>query len=66
MAERLDVSVSTIKAWHRAGLLASHQTNDKNVPLFEPPEPGDPRLVKKVGSSLAKRALTQQSQGSAV
>jgi hypothetical protein len=41
VAERLGVSKSTIKAWHRAGLLVS-QANDKNVPLFDPPRPGDP------------------------
>jgi DNA invertase Pin-like site-specific DNA recombinase len=59
LAERLGVSTSTVKAWHRAGLLVSHQANDKNIRLFEPPTPGDPRLVKKMGSSLSKRALTQ-------
>ena len=59
VAERLGVCTSTAKAWHRAGLLKSHQANDKNERLFEPPTLGDPRLVKKAGSSLAKRALTQ-------
>jgi DNA invertase Pin-like site-specific DNA recombinase len=58
MAERLGVSTSTVKAWDRAGLLVSHQANDKNIRLFEPPTPGDPRLVKKMGSSLAKRVPT--------
>ena len=58
-AERLGVSMSTVKAWNRAGLLISYQANDKNTRLFAPPTPGDPRLVKKMGSSLAKRALTQ-------
>ncbi|MHB1447273.1 MAG: recombinase family protein, partial [Acidimicrobiales bacterium] len=37
VAERLGVSVSTIKAWHRAGLLVSHQADDKNVRRVEPP-----------------------------
>jgi predicted site-specific integrase-resolvase len=59
VAERLGVRTSTAKAWHRAGLLESHQANDKNERLFEPPAPGDSRLVKKAGSSLAKRAHTQ-------
>ena len=66
VAERLGVHTSTIKAWHRAGLLVSHQANDKNVRLFEPPTLGDPRLVKKMGSSLAKRVPTQPSTGGAV
>jgi DNA invertase Pin-like site-specific DNA recombinase/DNA-binding transcriptional regulator YiaG len=66
VAERLGVSASTIKAWHRAGLLVSHQANDKNIALFEPPTPGDPALVKRMGSSLTKRVLTQPSTGGAV
>jgi len=66
LAEHLGVHPSTIKAWHQAGLLASHQANDKNIRLFELPAPGDPRLVKKMGSSLAKRAYTPTSQRSAV
>jgi Recombinase/Recombinase zinc beta ribbon domain/MerR family regulatory protein len=66
LADRLGVHPSTIKAWHRAGLLISHQANDKNIRLFEPPAPGDPRLVKKMGSSLAGRASTQPSTGGAV
>jgi DNA-binding transcriptional regulator YiaG len=65
-AERIGVHVSTIKAWQRAGLVVSHQANDKNVQLFEPPTPGDARLVKKMGSSLTKRACTQTSKGEAV
>jgi DNA-binding transcriptional regulator YiaG len=66
VAERLGVSKSTIKAWHRAGLLVSHQANDKNVPLFEPPPPGDPRLVKCMGRRIDQRVLTQRSTGGAV
>ena len=52
-ARRLGVHVSTIKAWHRAGLLSSHKANDRNERLFDPPDPTDPRLrprsVGKVG-----------------
>ena len=33
-AERLGVHASTIKAWHRAGLLESHKANDKNERLY--------------------------------
>lgn len=66
VAERLGVSTSTIKAWHRSGLLVSHQANDKNVRLFEPPAPDDPALVKRMGSRLDQRVLTQPSTGGAV
>jgi DNA invertase Pin-like site-specific DNA recombinase len=61
LADRLGVHHSTIKAWHRAGLLHSHQANDKNERLYEPPTPGDPRLVKRMGSRLDKRAHTPPS-----
>lgn len=66
LADRLGVHPSTIKAWHRAGLLVAHQANDKNTRLYEPPTPGDPRLVKRMGSRLDKRALTQPTPGGAV
>lgn len=66
VAERLGVSTSTIKAWHRAGLLISHQANDKNIRLFEPPTPGDPSLVKRMGRRLDQRVLTRPSTGGAV
>jgi DNA invertase Pin-like site-specific DNA recombinase len=66
VAERLGVSTSTIKAWHRAGLLISHQADDKNIRLFEPPPPGDPSLVKRMGSRLDQRVLTRPSTGGAV
>jgi hypothetical protein len=58
IAEQLRVHPSTIKAWHRAGLLVSHKANDKNERLFDSPTPGDPRLVKRMGSKLAKRILS--------
>jgi DNA invertase Pin-like site-specific DNA recombinase len=58
VAELLGVHLSTIKAWHHAGLLVSHQANDKNIRLFEPPAAGDPRLVKRMGSRIDKRATT--------
>lgn len=66
VAERLGVSTSTIKAWHRAGLLVSQQANDKNIRLFEPPTRGDPALVKRMGRRLYQRVLTQPSTGGAV
>ncbi len=65
-AQRLSVHTSTIKAWHRAGLLVSHKATDKNERLYEPPPPGDPRLVKRMGSPLNKRTRVEPSQGGAV
>ena len=66
IAAQLDVHTSTIKAWHRAGLLESHKANDKNERLFEPPTPGDPRLVKRLGWRLNKREPIQPSPGGAL
>ena len=65
-ASRLGVHISTIKAWRRAGLLTAHQANDKNIPLFDPPDPADLRLVKRQGSKLASRALTATTPRGAV
>jgi DNA invertase Pin-like site-specific DNA recombinase len=66
IAQRLGVHTSTIKAWHRAGLLVSHKANDKNERLYEPPTPGDPRLVKRMGSRLANRVHVEPTPGGAV
>lgn len=66
LAERLGVSTSTIKAWRRAGMLVSHQANDKNERLFEVPEENDPRLVKQQGAKLSGRVLAPSAQGGAV
>ena len=66
IASQLRVHPSTIKAWRRAGLLTAHKANDKNIPLFDPPPPGDPRLVKRQGSKLTKRVHTATPPGGAV
>ena len=66
IAGRLGVHTSTIKAWRRAGLLTAHNANDKNIPLFDPPAPGDPRLVKRQGSQLTKRVHPATTPGGAV
>ena len=66
LAERLHVHKTTIKNWHRAGLLISHKANDKNIRLFEPPAPGDPRLVARQGSPITNRVRTQPAPGGAV
>jgi len=65
-AARLAVSASTIKAWHRAGLLVAHQANDKNERLYQPPVPGDPHLVKHQGRQLKRRTPLEPSAGGAV
>ncbi len=66
IAERLHVHPHTIKGWHQAGFLVGHQANDKNEQLYDPPIPGDPRLVKHLGSRLNRRVLTQPAPGGAV
>lgn len=58
LAQRLGVHPSTIKRWHRAGLLIAHKANDKNEKLFPPPTPGDPRLTARQGSPVKKRVHT--------
>ena len=65
-AARCGVHPTTIKAWHRAGLIGSHKANDKNVRLFDPPAPDDPRLVKHPGSRVGQREPTQPSPGGAL
>jgi len=60
-AERLRVHPKTIKNWERAGLLQSQKANDKNERLYQPPLPGDPRLVKHLGHRLTNREPTQPS-----
>ena len=52
LADRINVHPSTIKAWQRAGLVSSHQANDKNIRLFDPPTPGDPRYAETAGNPL--------------
>src|SRR5262249_7368309 len=52
IALRLGVHATTIKNWHHAGMLKSRKANDKNERLYEPPPPGDPRLVARQGSPL--------------
>jgi len=66
VAERLGVHTKTVKKWERAGLLAGHKANDKNERLYEPPDPGDPRLVKRLGHRLADREHVGSAPGGAV
>ena len=66
IATKLGVHPSTIKSWTRTGILNSHKANDKNVRLYEPPTPGDPRLTTRQGSPLKKRVPTQPTPGGAL
>ena len=66
IAKRLGLHPNTINAWHRAGLLHSHKANDRNERLFEPPTPGDPRLVKRQGQRLSEREPAQSTPGGAL
>ena len=66
IAAHLGVQTHTIKAWHRAGFLSGHRANDKHEHLFEPPTPGDPRLVPSRGRRLSQRETTQPTPGGAV
>jgi hypothetical protein len=56
----------TIKAWRRAGLLTSRKANDRNEQLYDPPKPGDPKLVKRLGQRLTDRELIQTDPGGAL
>jgi DNA invertase Pin-like site-specific DNA recombinase/DNA-binding transcriptional regulator YiaG/UPF0716 family protein affecting phage T7 exclusion len=66
LAARLGVHKTTIKNWHHAGLLIAHKANDKNIRLFAPPAPGDPRLIARQGSPIRNRVRTQPAPGGAV
>jgi len=66
LARHLGVHQSTIKAWHRVGLLVSHKATDKNERLFEIPARGDKRLIARQGSPLRNRNPTQPTQRGAV
>ncbi|HZM80578.1 MAG TPA: MerR family transcriptional regulator [Candidatus Limnocylindrales bacterium] len=66
LARHLHVHPSTIKAWHRAGLLVSHKATDKNERLFEIPARGDKRLIARQGSPLRNRKPIQPTQRGAV
>jgi DNA invertase Pin-like site-specific DNA recombinase len=66
IAQQLGVHPTTIRHWHTAGLLTSHKANDKNERLFEPPTPGDPRLVPKHGRRLDQREPTEPHPGGAL
>jgi hypothetical protein len=66
IADHLGVHTSTIKAWHQAGMLRSEKANAKNERLYQPPTPGDPRLVKKQGRRPSDREPIESTPGGAV
>ncbi len=66
ITEQLGVHQHTIKAWRRAGLLTSRKANDRNEQLYDPPEPDDPRLIKRLGQRLADREHIQTGPGGAL
>jgi len=66
ITEQLGVHHHTIKRWHATGLLTAHKANDRNEQLYDPPEPGDPRLVRHLGRHLADRELIQTGPGGAL
>jgi len=66
IAERLAVHPTTIKAWQHAGLLTSHKANDKNERLYQPPAPGDPRLISRRGHRLDDREPIPSTPGGAL
>jgi DNA-binding transcriptional regulator YiaG len=66
IAAQLGVHPTTIKNWHRAGLLPSRKANDKNERLYQPPSPGDTRLVARQGSPIRNRIHAQPAPGGAL
>jgi hypothetical protein len=66
IAQQLGVHPNTIHAWRRAGFLAAHRANDKNDYLYEPPTPGDPRLIKRRGWRHSDREPARSTQGGAI
>ena len=66
IAGQLSVRPQTVKKWHRAGLLIGHRANDKNEHLYDPPSPGDPRLIPSRGRRISDRETTQPTPGGAV
>ena len=54
-AEQLNISISTLNTWRRAGLLRAHPVNDKNECLYEPLGNDAPVRYKHKGISAMQR-----------
>jgi DNA invertase Pin-like site-specific DNA recombinase len=48
IADRLDISHTTLKAWYHAGLVTGEQYNDKGARLYHPPGPNPPRIQQGI------------------
>lgn len=59
MAEKLNVTIATIRIWHRHGMLSGSQFNDKKEYLYQPPGANPP--MKKFGWKLSERPQAAQS-----
>jgi DNA invertase Pin-like site-specific DNA recombinase len=66
LADQLGVHPVTIRNWERAGLLTCHRINDRDNRLYEPPTPGDPRLVKQQGRQRNPAQPSPTTPGGAV
>ncbi len=53
IAEKLDISTSTVRIWRHHGLLRGHRYNEKNECLFDPPDQAAP--TKQQGQKLSER-----------
>ena len=62
IAQRLNVSVGTVKIWGHHGLLQRHVCNDKQECLYEPPGPNAP--IQDAGSTSVRPTIRQPSLGS--
>ena len=66
LADQLGVHPLTIRNWERAGLLTYHTINDRDNRLYDPPTPGDPKLVKRQGRRRRAPEPTPTPSGGAV
>ncbi len=64
-ADAIDVHVSTVKIWRRAGLVEGVPYNDKNCYLFHPPGPDHPAPEAAQGIKISDRLAARQASTSA-
>ncbi|MGH3493218.1 MAG: recombinase family protein, partial [Sciscionella sp.] len=57
IAQALDVSPNTIKAWRRTGIVRAHRYNDKGEHLYERPDPDNPPTRPRNLSSFLRHDL---------